>query len=118
MFKCLDQESIKDFLVQNNCDYFQFKFNVPNASHMNDVVERQIRSVRNVLISLLSQHGSQLDDESLNTFMFEASTIVNSRPLSVDNLNDPMSFNPITPNHICNLYRYGKNGTILNIIFV
>ncbi|CAG2191402.1 unnamed protein product [Mytilus edulis] len=74
--------------------------NVPSASHMGGVWERQIRSVRNVLASLMHQSGTQLDDESLRTFMCEAAAIVNSRPLTLDNLNDPLSEEPLTPNHI------------------
>ena len=58
--------------------------NVPSASHMGGVWERQIRSVRNVLITLLHKHGQQLDDESLRTFLIESAAIVNSRPLTVE----------------------------------
>ena len=39
--------------------------------------ERQIRTVRNVLASLLAQHAAQGDDETLRTFMVEAEAIVN-----------------------------------------
>ena len=74
--------------------------NVPSASHMGGIWERQIRSVRNVLSSLLFHHGLQLDDESLRTFMCETAAIVNSRPLSVQDLNDPMSLEPLSPNHL------------------
>ena len=72
----------------------------PNASHMGGVWERQIRSVRNVLLAPMRNHGTQLDDESLRTLMCEAAAIVNSRPLSVQNVNDPMSLDPLTPNHL------------------
>lgn len=67
--------------------------NVPHASHVGGVWERQIRTVRSILSVLLDQHGPQLDDESLRTFMIEAETIVNGRPLTVDN-----SLEPLTPN--------------------
>ena len=67
---------------------------------MGGVWERQIRSVRNVLSALMCDHGTQLDDESLRTLMCEAAAIVNSRPLSVQNLNDPVSLEPLTPNHL------------------
>ena len=56
--------------------------NVPHASHMGGVWERQIRMVLNILTALLSHHGSQLDDESLCTFFAEAEAIVNCRPLA------------------------------------
>ncbi|KAK3736769.1 hypothetical protein QZH41_020665, partial [Actinostola sp. cb2023] len=62
--------------------------------------ECQIRTVRNVLSSLLQDNGAQLDDESLRTLMCEAEAIVNSRPLTVDQLTDPESSGPLTPNHL------------------
>ena len=96
----MDDDRIRQFLLKEGCDFFEFKMNVPSASHMGGVWERQIRSVRNVLASLLEKHGSQLDDESLRTLMCEAAAIVNSRPLTVDNLNDPTSLEPLTPNHL------------------
>lgn len=74
--------------------------NAPSASHMAGVWERQIRSVRNVLSSLMEQCGSHIDDEMLRTFMCEAAAIVNSRPLTVANIHDPNSLEPLTPNHL------------------
>ena len=70
--------------------------NFPSASHMDGVLKRQIRSVRNVMANLLHEHGLQLEDESLCTFLCEASAIVNSRPLST--INDPLSDPPLSPN--------------------
>lgn len=98
--KDLDEESISRYLLNRGCNYFRFNMNVPSASHMGGVWERQIRTVRNVLAGLLLQSGSQLDDEALRTFLSEAAAIVNSRPLTVENLNDPMSLLPLTPNHL------------------
>ncbi|MCG7868679.1 MAG: hypothetical protein JAY74_20195, partial [Candidatus Thiodiazotropha taylori] len=94
----LDEERVSQFLLKENCDLIDFKMNVPSASHMGGVWERQIRSVRNVMSTLLHHHGSQLDDESLRTFLCEAAAIVNSRPLTVDTLNDPLSSSPLSPN--------------------
>ena len=73
---------------------------VPAASHMGGVWERQVRTVRSILINLLEQNGTQLDDESLRTLLCETAAIVNSRPLTTDNLNDPTSLEPLTPNHL------------------
>ena len=67
---------------------------------MGGVWERQIRSVRNVLASLLESHGTQLDDESLRTFMIEAEAIVNCRPLAVNTINSSQYPEPLTPNHL------------------
>lgn len=96
----MDQQKIKTKLLEEQCDWFSFKMNVPAASHMGGVWERQIRSVRNVLSSLLQDNGRQLDDESLRTLMCEAEAIVNSRPLTVNQLADPDSPTPLTPNHL------------------
>ena len=96
--KEMDQNKIRVELLKDHCDWIEFKMNVPYASHMGGVWERQIRTVRNVLSVLLDQHGSQLDDESLRTFMIEAESIVNGRPLAVDTLNSPEHIEPLTPN--------------------
>ena len=63
-------------------------------------MERQIRTVRRVLQSMLKNAGTQLDDESLRTLMYEVAAIVNGRPLSVDNISDANSLCPLTPNTI------------------
>lgn len=96
----MNQDKIKKKLLEEQCDWFTFKMNVPAASHMGGVWERQIRTVRNVLASLLQDNGQQLDDESLRTLMCEAEAIVNSRPLTVTQLTDPDSASPLTPNHL------------------
>ena len=74
--------------------------NVPHASHMGGVWERQIPMVQSVPASLLERHGGQLDDESLKTFMVEAEAIVNCRPLTVDSISSLQFSEPLTPNHL------------------
>ncbi len=96
----LNHQQIKEQLSNQSCDYTVYKFNKPYASHTGGIWERQIRSVRRVMSSLLSSLGTQLDDESLRTFLCEAAGIVNSRPLSVDTLADVNSPKPISPNSI------------------
>ena len=54
----MDQQQIQQFLRANSCDVFEFKMNVPAASHMGGVWERQIRTVRSILINLLEQNGT------------------------------------------------------------
>lgn len=98
--QALDTSKIHEFLLKKNCDFFSFEMNVPSASHMGGSWERQIRTVRSVLSGLLEEHGHQLDDESLRTLMCEAEAVVNSRPLTVENLCSPMSPEPLTPNHL------------------
>ncbi|KAK3726566.1 hypothetical protein QZH41_001952, partial [Actinostola sp. cb2023] len=98
--KQLDQTKIQEFLLKRNCDWFKFEMNVPSSSHMGGSWERQIRTVRSVLSALLEENGRQLDDESLRTLMCETESVVNSRPLSVENLNSPNGPEPLTPNHL------------------
>lgn len=49
---------------------------------------------------MMDHSGTQLDDESLRTFMYETTAIVNSRPLTSDTLNDPRSLESLTPSHL------------------
>ena len=83
-------------LVDSHCD---FKFNVPSASHLGGVWERQIRTVGSVLVPMLEKLGSQLNDESLRMLLSEVMCIVNCRPLSVNDLYDSSSTEPLTHNH-------------------
>ena len=100
-WKEMDHEKVKRHLLQRDeCDYFDFTFNFPSASHMGGVWERQICSVRRVLEAMLCQSGQQLDDDSLRTLLCEAAAIVNSRPLAVEFLNEPAHPEPLTPNHL------------------
>ena len=85
-------EAFENF-AKNNA--FQWNFNPPHASNFGGVFERQIRSIRSVIDGILSTTKVTLTHEILTTFLCEAASIVNSRPLS-DNPNDPNS-PPLTP---------------------
>ena len=67
---------------------------------MGGVWERQIRSARNILSSLLKTHGRSLNDEALSTLMAEVEAVMNSRPLTVELLSDGNSLNPISPSNL------------------
>ena len=95
----MDHSRIRAYLLRHSCDWIEWRKNPPEASHMGGIWERQIRTVRNVLSGLLKEHPGRLDDESFRTLLTEVEAIVNSRPLSVDNLNDENE-SPITPNHL------------------
>ena len=64
---------------------------------MGGVWERQIRSARNILASILKTHGASLNDESLQTLLVEVEAIINSCPLTTDLLNDVDSLIPLSP---------------------
>lgn len=91
--KEMDQECLK----QLGCE---FVMNPPSASHMGGVWERQIRTIRSVLTSILDQSSRRLDSSSLRTYLYEVMAIINSRPLTAHLLNDPTGPQPLTPNHI------------------
>jgi hypothetical protein len=86
----MDHEKIQKFLLTKGCDWITWERNPPSSSHMGGVWERQIRSIRTILSALMKQHAAILNDESLRTLMTETEAIINSRPLTVDTMSDPM----------------------------
>ena len=96
----MDDTKIESFLLEQGGDWIRWHKNPPLASHVDGVWEQQIRSARVILGSLLKAHGECLDDESLLTAMTEAEGILNSRPLTVEDLNDPTRLHPLTPLNI------------------
>ena len=96
----IDQSKVHRFLLKEGCDWIDFKFNVPHASHMGGVWERQIRTVRSVLVGLLEETSGQLHDESLRTLLKEVQNIVNSRPLTSTDSRSPGAPEPLTANHL------------------
>ena len=76
----MDQERIKAKLLEEQCDWFSFKMNVPAASHMGGVWERQIRTVRSVLSSLLNNNGRQLDNETIKTLCWKQKRLLTADP--------------------------------------
>ena len=98
LFRSLDHGKIKSFLRDEfDADYIVWERNPPYSSHFGGVWERQIRSARNVLNGILLTHSQSFNDESFRTLLCEVECILNSRPLSVENISDPLSLKPITP---------------------
>ena len=93
--KKLPEGKLKDVLMKHHCD---FVFNTPASSHMGGVWERQIGTVKKVLSGLLVKAESRLNTSSLRTLLYEVMAIVNSRPLTTENLSDPAGPSPLTPN--------------------
>ena len=82
LIKCmqkLDQGRIERFGLDKDVEW---NFNPPHASHMGGVWERQIRTIRRILITLLSKHADKLSSEVLETFFCEVEAMINSRPLT------------------------------------
>ena len=63
-FQEMDHVRIGEFLQQNSGEWIWWKRNPPLASNMGGVWERQIKTARDILNSLLKTHGASLTDES------------------------------------------------------
>lgn len=90
----LDQTKIQNTMTEKGIKCI---FNTPAASHQGGVWERQIRTVRKVLNSVLQQQT--LDDEGLQTVMCEVEAIINSRPITHSS-DDANNVEALTPNHL------------------
>lgn len=90
----LNQSRIADAVMEKGVKWI---FNAPAASHHGGVWERQIRTVRKILNSIVRQQS--LDDEGLLTVMCEVESIINNRPLTLAS-DDPSDLDVLTPNHL------------------
>jgi hypothetical protein len=95
----MDHQKIRAYMKENGGDWVLWEKNTPAASHMGGVWERQIRTIKSVLVSLIKASPRVLDGETLMTFLVEAEGIVNSRPLTLENLSDPES-KPLSPQQV------------------
>ena len=75
----------------------EWSFNVPKASHHGGIWERMIRTIRRVIADIIPPRACITDDQ-LCTFLCEAESIINGRPLikSSDSIDDEHA---LTPNH-------------------
>lgn len=90
----LEAEGFGEKLLQKGVNW---KFNPPLASHQGGVWERQIRSVRKVLLGIPAFESQVPTDELLDTVLKEAECVVNNRPLTqID--GDADSIPALTPN--------------------
>lgn len=87
---------IKNELLQRNIDW---KLNTPAASHHGGVYEREIRSIRKVLSSILASQPVKLNDDELCTLLCEVESILNNRPLC-ERTSSPTSITALTPNNL------------------
>ena len=95
--KEMNVNKIASHLRDHHCE---FLLNPPYSSHRGGVWERQIKTIRSILDHLLKDFAGRLDTSSFRTFLYEAMAIINSRPLTTQCLNDPLSATPLTPNHL------------------
>ena len=100
--KVIDNTKINKYLCRHgDADWLiRWKPNPPAASHIGGVWERQIRTVRSILASLIKEFGHILNDEYFRTLLTEAENIVNSRPLTFPS-SDPTDLqSPLSPSNI------------------
>ena len=102
----IDDQKIKAELLKAKIDWIK---NPASASNFGGVWERQIRSIRNVMSGLIREHGNRLDEESLRTFLCEAESTINNRPLKVETLSYPLSEPPLPPSMLVT----GKTRSVL-----
>ena len=79
---------------------FKFNRNPLASSQLGGVWERQLHSARMILSSLMRTHGLSLSGEAFHTFMAEVAAVLNSRPLTVDNLSNLYDPSPLCPSQL------------------
>ena len=89
-----NKERIQETMSQRG---IRWLFNPPAASHMGGVWERQIRSVRRVLSTIMTEQVPT--SEMLTTLLVIAEGIINNRPLTPAS-DDPNDLEPLTLNHL------------------
>jgi hypothetical protein len=89
-----NQTKIHNCLLQKNIEW---KFNPPTGSHFGGIWERQIRTVRKIMTSIVREQT--LTDESLCTLFCEVEAIINSRPITTAQ-SEAGDLEPLTPNHL------------------
>ena len=94
-FNEMDPTKIQFFLRNNNADWIKWKRNPSASSYMSGIWERQIRSARGILESFLQTHGP-----SLQTLMAETEGGINSRPMTVETINEVQGFKPLSPSNL------------------
>ena len=87
-------KKIGEELLKKKVDWV---FNTSYSSHHGGIWKRQIRSIRNVLFSVIKQQT--LTDESLRTLFCEVKNIINSRPVTTFSNKDEKTL-PLSPNQI------------------
>jgi len=92
-----NEHTINKFCGQKKIEWI---FNPPSASHMGNVWERIIRSVRQILKALLKEQ--LVSDEVLSTVIAKTVNILNSRPLTHKS-DSPLDEQPLSPNHLLHL---------------
>jgi hypothetical protein len=97
-FKEISQDQVGRFTSSRG---IKWSFNAPAASHHGGVWERQIRTVRKILQSMLQTQflKTSQNEEQLYTLLCEVEATINSRPLTKSS-EDPNDLGVLTPNDL------------------
>ena len=100
----LDDGTIRRELHRYETDWYrcavpEWHFQPPTASHVSDVWERLIRSVRKAMKGVLGDRGAFSGRETLRTVFAEVMSILNSHPMCPAS-DDPNDMEALTPNHL------------------
>ena len=90
----LDRAKVVQSVRRREVDW---RFNPPLASHQGGVWERMIRTIRRILLALVTS-CPLMSDEVISTLFCEVECIVNSRPITKVT-DDAAEGEPLTPNH-------------------
>ena len=96
----MDHQKTSHFQENLGSDYITWHRNPPATSHMGEVSERQIRSARNILMSLLVTNGRSWNDESFRRLFAGTEAILNFRLLTVETFGDVKSEQPLNPSNM------------------
>ena len=96
----MENQKIQSFMHGQGGYWIKWVGNLPAASDMDGVWERQIWSACAILLSLLKTHGKSFDEESLLTLVTETEGILKSRPLTTETISDPTNDIPLSPSNI------------------
>ena len=78
-------------------EWLIWRHNPPTACNLGAVWKQEIRSARSIFAALLKQQRESLNDESSRTSLVEVEEIINSRPITCDNIGDVNSIVPLNP---------------------
>ena len=92
--KAWNKERIQEAMSQRG---IRWLFNPPAPLHMGGVWEHQIRTVRRILFTIMTEQVPTSD--MLTTLLVVAEGIINNRPLTSAS-DDPNDLEPLTPNHL------------------